>query len=321
MAKEKSLKSVSKPDFAQLLKSARQEMEWTQSKLAEKSSVTVRTIISIEKGHVSPKKVVAIRLAYALGKDIKDWLRICGYPDITDKYIDDIIIAAGHLHFAGERDPESYFRDLRKRLEKGGNILMCVCYHSPPAAPDHPELKKVLLESLKKGLSIAMVCPYPRIFNPATVAKPGLSFYYHDVFNRVLAFARELYDKLEPEWRNRIGVFVPDVSRDAPPFHYIHPPTGLGNYRPALVVDLARKDEDAGYELAVWMTMSQDQRNRWLPLYIPGEDSNPKYLNYHKDYFADFIAASTAKGWDENKLKDSGWRLEFPIKSAETFKK
>ena len=299
-----------------MLKTARQEIEWTQLKLAEKSSVAVRTIISIEKGHVSPKKVVIIRLAYALGKNIKDWLRMCGYSEITDKYIDEVIVASGHLHFAGERDPESYFREVNQRLRNGGHILMCVTYHSPPAAPDHPELKKILLDSVRKGLSIAMVCPFPRIHNLATVTKPALSFYYHDVFNRVLAFAREIYDKLEPETRNRIGVFVPDLP-EAIPFHYIHPPTGLGNYRPALVVDLAKKEEDAGYELAVWMTISQDQRNRWLPLFPSGEISNPKYLNYHKDYFADFIAASTPTGWDESKLKGSGWRLEFPIKTKE----
>jgi DNA-binding XRE family transcriptional regulator len=321
MAKKITLKTMPKPNFAQMFKMARNELEWTQSKLAEKSSVAIRTIVSIEKGHVFPKKVVIIRLAYALGKNIKDWLRISGYPEIADKYIDEVITASGHLHFAGERDPESYFREVHNRLCAGGRILMCVAYHSPPAAPDHPELKKVLIDSIRKGLSLAMVCPFPRIFNLATVAKPALSFYYHEVFNRVLAFARDLYDKLEPEYRNRIGLFVPDLPHDVRPFHYIHPPTGLGNYRPTLVVDLEKKEDDAGYELAVWMTMSQDQRNRWLPLFPSGETSNSKYLNYHKDYFTDFIAAATPTGWDESKLKGSGWRMEFPIKSQEILKK
>jgi DNA-binding XRE family transcriptional regulator len=320
--------AVAISDFGKMVWTARkQKKHWSQAVLSQKASVATRTIVTLEKGKSHPEKSIVIRLADALGENVQDWLQKCGYEKASDEEIHNAMRASRQLHFAGERPPENYFLELRQRVGQGHKILMCVAYLSPPGAQRRPDLKDLVLDSVNHGLHLAMVCPYPRILNPATVPKPNLSFYYSDVYNWVLAFAREMHERLKPESKSRLAVFVPNVQEeDQSLLHCVPPPTGLADYRPTLVMDDNNiKGDDSCFELAAWFVMQQDKRDRWLPIFpaptLEQETvaSSSRHLQFWKDYFSEILKAFSEGGWSKLKHgnKNAGWRLEFPIESSQ----
>lgn len=304
-------------NFADEIRSARKLRNWTQAELADHASIASRTVVAVEKGE-KPQKGIVIRLAYALNGDAQKWLKHFQY-EATAEEINEIIQDSGHLHFNGEKAPEVFFKDFGVRL-KTGKALMCVCYLSAPGAAGNPNLKASLIDCIKRGLSVAMACAYPPVSDPVRSQKPQLSLYHNEIYNRVTALALDLHEKLSPDERKRVAVFVPDFSQtDQRHMYSVPPPTGLSTYRPTLIYDQqGNPNGDTAYELALWLVMQQDLRDRWIPVFPPPSTEvnavvlSMQILQYWKDYFREIIASFTGQQWDCEALSQSGWRMDFP---------
>jgi transcriptional regulator with XRE-family HTH domain len=325
MAARKKKNGKTNSDLTNVVRDARKKKGWSQAVLSQEASVATRTIVAIEKGEGRPEKQIVIRLAQALDADLPTWLRRFGHEDATDEEIHAAMRGARRLHFAGERPPETYFKELRARLAGGRKLLMCVAYTSPPGASQRPAVRDLLLSCINEGLFVAMVSPFPRILNPVTVPKPALSFYQIDTYSRTLAFAREVYEKLPPNKRDRVALFAPNLQSPEPAtVHCIPPPMGLAEYRPTLVADFSEgRSNDSSFELAAWFVMQQDRRDRWLPIFPSAKNddesiaSSYRHLQYWKDYFAEIFAAFSRGTWRIRKddQTSSAWRLEFPTEA------
>lgn len=59
-------------EAGQRLRSARQELGWTQQRLAELADTTPETVCRVELGALSPRDHLRIALAFAVVKDVND---------------------------------------------------------------------------------------------------------------------------------------------------------------------------------------------------------------------------------------------------------
>jgi transcriptional regulator with XRE-family HTH domain len=295
------------------IKKVRASRGWTQGELADNSSIATRTVVAAEAGDEIPTRETIVRLAYALGENIDEWLNACNYT-ASEREVSEIIRDSGHLHFAGEKSPELYLTELKNRLKKGP-LVMVVCYNSPPGATGYPAAKNAITQAIEQGLCLAMCCPHgntPPTTDPWTA---DLSLYSFQVYTSVAGYARDLSFRVSAKARRNIAVFTPNYNNRPDMALVIPPPLGLAESRPTLIYDCARSfDDPQAFELVAWFSMRQDNRNRWLRVYpapLAKDEANAiLHFRYWRNYFREILKARTADGWDPTCLET--WQMDFP---------
>jgi transcriptional regulator with XRE-family HTH domain len=309
-----------KASFAATLRDLRKEKGWSQGEISRLSHVSIRTIVDIEGGKQSnPRIDVVIRLAGALGQDPVHWLKLAGHPQISEEKIKNVLADAGKFRFDDETDPVEYFSTLRSRLNPDNPALMCISYLSVPGLIHRPDVQQMLAELVNDGLWIAMALPYPRIREWENDPKPNLARYYNEVYGGVVIAAKELLGKIPSERQGCLGVFCPRENKEDKNIRYINPLAGLTEYRPALIKHYSNNSSNLPkyeYELAAWVTLSREKRDRWLQVYpSPEPDERLRYarLLCWRDYFSDFLTKcnpfENQTGWKKCDFDNTDWQM------------
>jgi len=300
--------------LGELVKKARHERTMTISDLAAKANVSNRTIIALEAGTRNAIRfdaVVRLVSAFALPTaEQTEWLALAGHTNLANedvnRILDNLAQRRAGLVESPEVEPLAYFRDLRDRL-KGRPALLCAWFTSPPAASGSQELRDLMLELLKSGLWLAMVCPYPAE-TPVDLA--SLRAHYNEVICSVRDMALLLRRTLGQSLESRIAVFEP-ASQE----HLVAPPMRMAEYRPALLHYKNAPIEND--ELGIYLRLGFGARDRWLKIYSPewtegpAKEASLRALRTWQDYFSDILKAwdPIGAGWDREKLKEGRWKL------------
>lgn len=320
MSKQKYLPTPSRAlVLADVVRSARQNKGWAQIELSRRSRVSTRTIVAIERGEQkSPRQEVVVRLARALEADPAEWLHLAGYENIDEDKINQMVRASGGFRFRGEIDPAEFFKSLSERLGPNRYVVVCVAYPSSPGSIHRADIQRILLEQFQKGLCVALTCPYPQIGEIGTAKHPSLVRHYREVFGDVVELAREMRGKLEREDRQKqLAVFVPRRVPNEADIRYPMPLAGLTEYRPTLVQYSPKNpNEDEEFELASWVTLMQEKRDRWIQVYPATGEPQPedryRKLRCWRDYFAEILIkcdVRSGNGWKKDDFEDADWEM------------
>jgi transcriptional regulator with XRE-family HTH domain len=241
-------------NFGHCLEKARREKGKTQDELSYEACVSPRTISDLESGQPSGRSHRAetiINLAVALGKDVKEWLKLCGIdePIDIDTRIARIIsrqrttgnnIISKRTYNRGTLSPESYFEQLLSYVKQGPSLL-CVCYPWIPGALNskvgsQDQIIEWIADCIKKGLWLAMFIPYPQNQLYQVQGRHDLFDFFSDVAKKVDTLHRKILEKLvnnEDAWP-RLGVFEPQNSSAEVVFPAM-PPPNQWHIRPMLL--------------------------------------------------------------------------------------
>ena len=314
MSSSNSPKAKSHQSFGSILKSARKEKQWSQGELSRRSHVSIRTIVDVEGDkQTNPRFDVVVRLSNALDEDPSAWLKLAGHFRVTSEKIEAVLNEK--FRFESEADPSEFFTTLKAQLKPQTPSLLCVAYPANPRTIHRPDIQEMLVDLVERGLWIGMVFPYPRI--PIEVARrKNLARFYRHVYDAVIILATNLKSRISDEKRNRIGVFCPRDSQSEPRAHYIMPLAGLADYRPTLIKRFYSDPSDKPkfeYEVAAWVTMSRDKKDRWLQVYPSDTEETQRYdkMLCWCDYFQDILknCKPANQGWDKNDFENSDWEL------------
>lgn len=315
-------------DFSKLLFAARQKKGWTQVELARQAHVALRTIVNVESDPATRKVRfdVIIRLAVALEQSPRLWLQTAGHSDVPDERITDVLKKSGISDLHGQEEPRLFFNRLADRLSTPQPIILCICYRTFSNFQHQQFLAGCLAPLVNRGnLFVALVCPYPKIFDIDVVSKQTLSRVYFQVRSEVIAAAKELQSAVpNANYRSHVAAFSlnGETFRDCVP-----PTTGLSEFRPILIqtsVPNPKGTDTKSYELCGWLTFLQDQKERLINVYPPPEklaafsDSFLKVCTAWQEYFSEILSSCdlTGSGWSQMKGTFGVWnKADFEIPS------
>lgn len=300
--------------LGKLIQETRHKRAMTISDLAAKANVSNRTIIALEAGTKNTIRYDAVvRLVAAFSLPVaeqNEWLALAGHNDLANedvnRILDNLAQRRAGLVESPEVEPLVYFRELREKVRER-SALMCAWYTSPPAAAASQELRGLILDSLKSGLWLAMVCPYPA---ETPVELASLRAHYNEVICSVREMALLLRRTLGPALESKIAVFEP-ASQE----HLVAPPMRMAEYRPALLhYGDAPVEAD---ELGIYLRLGFGARDRWLKVYSPewkegpAKEASLRALRTWQDYFSDILKAwdPGGAGWDREKIRGGRWKL------------
>jgi transcriptional regulator with XRE-family HTH domain len=302
-------------EFSSAVKTFRKGKGWSQTELSRQSHVAVRTIVDIERGRPTRWRMdVVVRLAKALEQDPSVFLRLAGHGKVPDEKIQKIVKESGGFRFFGEIDPREFFQSIEKRIKPNEPVLICVTYPSAPGTIHRTDVQRILVDLFNRGLWVAMVLPYPHIEPIENAKRTSLARHYHDVYNQVVELAKELRSRVSSDKRAQLAVFVP---RQGDRVQYVMPLAGLTEYRPTLIKYFSKDEHsEPNYELAAWVTLMQEKRDRWIRIYpsdseSEGETRYQKFLCW-RDYFGDILSncnPKKQKGWKQKDFQKTDWDL------------
>ena len=293
------------------LKQARQRRFWSQSALAKEAGVSTRTIVALETHkRESARADVVARLARALKADPKEWLILGGHTDFAGDKLQRTLRAAGGFQFPDEMDPADFFSRMLEELSEATPSLMCVCYPSVPGTNHRPDVRNILTKALQQGLTLALVCPFPNANDSIeNSAKPSLLRYYREVYDHVILLARDLAEKLKPNRKRHIAVFVPAQNSDV--LWWTMPAMGVSKVRQALIKRLDEVEGRSAGQLMAWVELVQDKKDRMVEIY-PTQEITPDRINIFRcweDYFSEIIDDyNPVDGWGDPGRTLQAWR-------------
>ena len=283
------------------LKRAREQKAWSQVDLALEARVSTRTIVALETGKANALRTdVIVRLARALDRDPKTCLALSGSKDVGEEKLNRAVRAAGGFRFRGEMDPGEFFSGMLDELSDSKPRLMCVCYPSGPGTNHRPDVRNLLVKALKKGLTLALVCPFPHAgASIENAEKPSLIRCYRDVYDHIILLARDLTERLPRDRKERLAVFVPQQQRGM--IYWTMPPMGVSKVRQTLIKRFSdAEDEDSELQLVAWVELIQDQKDRMVEIY-PTEAKDRariEVLRCWREYLSEIIDTfDVHKGW------------------------
>lgn len=316
-----------KTTFSQIVKSTREAKSLSQAALAQMSRVSTRTIVAIEddRSNQHPRPDVIIRLAHALEQEPEEWLRHAGHNNIPAEKIQHAIREVeitqrnvAPFRFRGEMDPSEFFASLKSRLTPRQPVLICVGYPAIPGSVHRADVQKILIELFNKGLWVAMVCPFPRVTEIEGLKHRTLAKHYRDVYEHVIELATGLRERLPAERKKQLAVFVPkQAPKQGKRMHLVMPLMGISEYRPSLIKYFADGEQDDDrFELAAWVTLQQDRKDRWIGIYPPADEehmqSRLQVLKCWRDYFSDIVQNCDPKkgeAWKPKDFQETEWDI------------
>ena len=294
--------------FAALLKSAREERGWSQTELAKRSRVALRTIVNIERSQTGRRVRfdVVIRLAAALEKPPPAWLKLAGHEGTSDEVVAQVLKKAGILGFYGEDDPSNFFKMLEDRVKNSWPVVvsMTYCTFSEFA---HQEVLAQNISRLANGgrLFLALVCAYPKVADLGAQEKPTLSSVYLQVRSEVIGLTKAIKAKIKPEFQKHVACFSLMALKEPTCF----PQVGLSHFRQILIEshpDHGSKPDTAVFDLSTWISFFLDEKERWIRIYPTleilksREDSFRRICSAWKDYVLEIHrGCNLERGWTQ----------------------
>jgi DNA-binding Xre family transcriptional regulator len=296
---------LNRPDLRREIKQAIEHKGWTWNDLLKNSGVSPQTIdkIALDKGTFKGLRSDALlRLCRVLGTSVessKTWLKWTGHEDYPAEKIAEFLAQPSPRVERPENAPygspaADYFAQLVEDLDLNYEILVCTCMLSKPAALTDDQLRNNLIAALKKGLHIAIFCPYPcgdlaaRRFQ----SKPALFEFYSEVLAWTRSLTDTLRDYLPNAQKPQVQGFLvhPEIAADRA--YLVPPATMIGAPRPNLVIRL-KDGEEPRMDLG-----SYGRRDRTWQIIHPIPDGSDeeksqgsRICDYWKDYFKDIVGA------------------------------
>lgn len=161
------MKDSEKPrpkEFGQLLKETRESKGMSHLELSELSRVSTRTIYRLETGSDRSKKIrldVIIRLALALGEDVKEWVQAGGHPYDAEKVaaIKEMILAGKASSRPIEMKQGSRSQLLAEERALPNSAEVWVIEVEQPAELDDPEVMAVVRGNVHRGITYRYAFP------------------------------------------------------------------------------------------------------------------------------------------------------------------
>lgn len=292
--------------------------------VARKAGISPTSMVDIEKGkrtafradvllkvceelHVPPSKLYSLA-----GINVDDDLR-----QRTKSIIRRIRMDRAQIESLREPDPLARFQEITGQVQEFFG-LMCCCYTSKPAAAtkESTELRKLISQCIRRGMWLAMVCPYPTVVS-LTGNKAVLSEFYSKVLGSVRQLARDLKSEVGEAFCERIQLFTPNYEPAL-----VFPPLQLVEYRPALLALRSRRSPRAvndKFELGVWIRLGVAAADEWLEI-DPTQGTAEvratasETVQAWRGYFSEIIARwrpEQNSGWDFSRLNElSDWHLD-----------
>ena len=333
MARKKARKSTELPRIGLAVREARLGKGWIQAYLASLAGVSSRTIYLLETGERATTRAdVIIRLATALGEDIKVWLDYAE-RSASDQTIElhkrrvqsnlDFLEKGKHgVQGYGEIGVDAFFDQLAEIADNG---IICVYYTMTPGALLNPTVMMRITERVNAGLFLAMIIPYGTVPKESTEQKINLADFYVQVEKDVVILARNLLKRVKKERKNRIRVFCPQFPSGEERMQYIIPPIPFWEIRPMLTrrasTEKSFGSDDEEYRLYTWMTSIDRTSDKIYEFYSTEHHNISKFLWSWREFLSDILEPwLNAKGDGWGRLsKNSIWqKKEIPEETKET---
>jgi transcriptional regulator with XRE-family HTH domain len=324
-------------EIGEHLEKSRAKTDLSQKKLAKRAGVSSRTIYELENGKTDEVQVDSlIRLAEAMGKDPRDWLKKAGKKAEAESLPQPVIernvnkvhrrvqqvekaeATRANRSPAANRynavDPEELFRRIDDEyLDE--ETLACVCYTSPAGGGDNEHLKEAIPEMIEKGLWLMMCVPYPLdLANRLYGEMDKLADYVERVIEGTRVTARFYEGRLSEDEKDRLSFFtLPELgSADAENPDSMPPVPGLRvKTRPML---LEHGDSTEG-ELWAWGNFPPDYEDVMVRLDDTEGDGTNDEIDYAacwREYFEPIRSAWNNRNQEKDLVsaieENSAWR-------------
>jgi DNA-binding XRE family transcriptional regulator len=265
-------------EFAQLVARARQQARMTQGELARIASVSPKTIVRLENEGIARSDAV-VRLAAVLSQPVEVWLKYSGQK-LSEKRVQEILdqqrVEGGGGQFP-RLDPADYFRRMLDHLERHKTAIM-VSVITSRVPVNRPDLVGIWGDLLNRGLTWAVVCPFPVASEEFALHLPRLNGYY----SRSLGWARDLSARMEQLFgkeKGHVEVFTLKAGNQAT---LVYPPLRVADMRPALIKYSQVKSEQgkivvpARYACGAYISFTDGRADRWLDIYDGASEMNER---------------------------------------------